>query len=117
SLFSKPRDKSVEASNRKQSDQLHYKSRADGPWELDGTTLSVDIREVERIPVLVGYSTYRVVGGQLIQSITLAQGNTVSPFPGKPTREEQKWRSNSINTGKTSSRGPLSLEQKRDLVR
>lgn len=43
---------------------------ANGPWRLDGTILSVDIREAERIPVFVGYSTYRVVDGQLIQSIT-----------------------------------------------
>lgn len=91
---------------------------ANGPWRLDGTILSVDIREAERIPVFVGYSTYRVVDGQLIQSITLVQGNTRLPFAEKVTKERgHRTRKTCKADPATIIRGPLSLKEKRDIVR
>lgn len=97
-------------------------SCANGPWRLDGTILSVDIREAERIPVFVGYSTYRVVDGQLIQSITLVQGNTELPYAENPmckvTQERGYGTKKTCKADPTTNnRAPLSLKQKRDLVR
>lgn len=97
-----------------------HTSCADGPWRLDRTILSVDIREAERIPVFVGYSTYRVVDGQLIQSVTLVQGNTGLPYTEKPMCKVTQERGH--GTRKTCKadpviRGPLSLKEKRDIVR
>ena len=55
----------VEAGN------IYCSPRDYGPWRLNGTTLSIDIRNIERIPVIAGFSTYRVVDGHLFQTLTL----------------------------------------------
>ncbi|RJE18045.1 hypothetical protein PHISCL_09619 [Aspergillus sclerotialis] len=71
--------------------------------------------------MFVGYSTYRVVDGQLIQSVTLVQGNTGLLYTEKPmckvTQERGYGTRKTCEADPTISRGPLSLEQKQDLVR
>ncbi|KAL2859799.1 uncharacterized protein BJX67DRAFT_33571 [Aspergillus lucknowensis] len=85
-----------------------HPSLTSGPWRLDGTTLSIDLRDAERVPIFIGYSSLRVCNGQLTQSLTFFQGPADSPpvnkSAGKPSPT-------------VSARGPLSLEQKQRLVK
>ncbi|THC90351.1 hypothetical protein EYZ11_010175 [Aspergillus tanneri] len=101
---------------------------AGGPWCLEGTTLSADIREVERTPVFVGYSTFRVLDGQLFQSITLAQGHVRLPSarkPSNPPRKAKKRQGGDTKRARkacqalpaATNHGSLSHEQKQGLVR
>ncbi|KAK6810765.1 hypothetical protein RU639_013519 [Aspergillus parasiticus] len=110
-----------------QTECSYHHSLAPGPWRLDGTILSVDIREAERTPVFMGYSTFRVISGQLFQSVTLIQGNVRQP----PTRKSRnptcrlkkqnisrtrRMRKTDRDLPATTSTGPLSREQKQGLV-
>ncbi|KAF7587398.1 hypothetical protein BBP40_007328 [Aspergillus hancockii] len=110
-----------------QTECSYHPSLAPGPWRLDGTILSVDIREAERTPVFMGYSTFRVINGQLFQSVTLVQGNVAQPPTRKsrnPTCRVKKQnvsrtrrvRNTCQNLPATTSSGPLSREQKQGLV-
>ncbi|KAB8216989.1 hypothetical protein BDV33DRAFT_206884 [Aspergillus novoparasiticus] len=106
----------------------YHHSLASGPWRLDGTTLSVDIREAERTPVFMGYSTFRVINGELCQSVTLVQGNVTQPPTGKSRNPTCKVEKQNVSRARrarktcralpaTTSRSPLTREQKEGLVR
>ena len=95
------------------------------PWRLNGTTLSIDIREIGNIPVTVGYSTHRVVDGHLFQTLTLDQGDIRFPSEnmrtqrkphGRGMRKARKSDDVDVSPGPPSCR-PLSREQKQYLVR
>jgi hypothetical protein len=78
-----------------------------GPWRLDGTTLSINLRDAEQVPIFVGYSSFRFYDGNLTQSLIFFQGPTnglVNNSARKPSPS-------------VPARGPLSLEQKKRLVR
>lgn len=118
----------VEEASSEQIKCSCHRPLASGPWRLDGTTLSIDIREAERIPVFVGYSTFRVLDGQLFHSMTLAQGDTKSPLAKEPRRllhEATKQRDYGTKRARqtckvqpmTNGRCILSLERRRDLMR
>ncbi|OJJ51844.1 hypothetical protein ASPSYDRAFT_96117 [Aspergillus sydowii CBS 593.65] len=94
-----------------QPDRSCHPPLTNGPWRLDGTILSIDIRDAEQIPIFVGYSGFRVRDGNLTQSLTFFQGLADGSPIEKPACMEGK-RSPSC----TSARGPLSFEQKRRLV-
>ncbi|KAL4887788.1 hypothetical protein BDV59DRAFT_189943 [Aspergillus ambiguus] len=81
------------------------------PWRLEGTVLSIDIREVQRLPIFAGTSSFRVLDGQLFQTITLSLGAVDSGLPPKkqPPRVPGQ-------RGVSATRGPLSSKQKRYLV-
>ncbi|KAL4993589.1 hypothetical protein BDV10DRAFT_22754 [Aspergillus recurvatus] len=81
-----------------------------GPWRLDGTTLSIDIRDAGHIPIFVGYSSFRVYNGKLTQSLTFLQELANGPPIKKFARGAGKSRP------PTSTRGPLSSKQKQRLV-
>ena len=98
-----------------------------GPWRLNGTTLSIDIREVGRIPMMVGYSTYQVVDSHLYQTITLNQGGISFPATsedihtarkrhGRSMRKVKKTENVPVSPGPPGRR-PLSPKQKRQLMR
>lgn len=92
------------------------------PWCLSGTTLSIDIRKAERLPIAVGYSAFRVVDGQLFQILTLSQGNVESHSAKGPMRDSAasiystKTRKRSNRAWSSAKRGPLSPIEKRKLV-
>lgn len=82
-----------------------------GPWRLDGNILSIDIREAQRIPISAGTSTFRVLDGQLFQTITMSLGAVgTTSKPANSARITRK-------TGVSAARGPLTSERKRYLVR
>jgi hypothetical protein len=91
-----------------QRDWSCHPSLTNGPWRLDGTTLSIDLRDAEQVPIFVGYSSFRVYDGQLTQSLTFLQGPTKSP----PVNEPAQTPSPTV-----PARGPLSTEQKQRLVK
>lgn len=101
---------SVEIAPLEQSDESCHPSLTNGPWRLDGTILSMDLRDAEQVPIFVGYSSFRVYDGKLTQSVTFFQG----PVGGPPVNKS------ACAAGKPSpripARGPLSLEQKQRLV-
>ncbi|KAL2802203.1 hypothetical protein BJX63DRAFT_132810 [Aspergillus granulosus] len=84
-----------------------HPSLTNGPWRLDGTTLSIDLRDAEQVPLFVGYSSLRVYDGKLTQSLTFFHG----PADGPPVNKSAVKPSPPM-----SARGPLSLEQKQRLV-
>ncbi|KAL2861019.1 uncharacterized protein BJX67DRAFT_317614 [Aspergillus lucknowensis] len=86
-----------------------HPSLANGPWRLDGTTLSIDLRDAERVPIFVGYSSFRVYDGKLTQSLTLFQGSADGPPVNRSVGNP--------SPPPIPARGPLSLEQKRRLVK
>ncbi|KAL4891340.1 hypothetical protein BDV59DRAFT_182260 [Aspergillus ambiguus] len=82
-----------------------------GPWRLEGTLLSIDLREVQRLPIFAGTSSFRVLDGQVFQTITLSLGAVDSSLPPRkksPRVPRQK--------GVSATRGPLSSKQRRHLV-
>ncbi|KAL4935260.1 hypothetical protein BDV06DRAFT_132506 [Aspergillus oleicola] len=82
-----------------------------GPWRLNGTTLSIDIRDAEQIPIFVGYSSFRVYNGNLTQSLTFFQELADSPPIKKSPHRAGRPRP------PTFVRGPLSSKEKQRLVR
>lgn len=120
--------RAVRETASKQIQSSCHPSLASGPWHLDGTTLCIDIQEAEKIPVFVGYSTFRVFEGQLFQSITLAQGSTILPLAKKPGGRSYKATKQHGHGAKrvgkthqvqstTNGRGQILHEQKQNLVR
>lgn len=105
----------------------HYSSHDCGPWQLNGTTLSIDIRKAGRIPVMVGCATYQVADGRLFLTITLDQGGISIPVISEETHITRKPHSRGMRKARKSDdaavspgpprRGPLSLEQKRHVMR
>ena len=101
---------------------------ASGLRYLDETTLSIYVQAAERTPLFVEYSTFRLLIGQLLQSITLAQGDAKSSVAEKPrhllceaTRQRDYGIQRARQTCKVQSiingRCILPLEQRRDLMR
>ncbi|KAL4934206.1 uncharacterized protein BDV17DRAFT_2873 [Aspergillus undulatus] len=101
---------SVETAPLDRSDESCHPSLTNGPWRLDGTILSIDLRDAEQVPIFVGYSSFRVYDGKLTQSVTFFQGSV----GGQPVNKS------ACAAGKPSpripARGPLPLEQKQRLV-
>ncbi|KAL5001380.1 hypothetical protein BDV10DRAFT_15047 [Aspergillus recurvatus] len=91
-------------------DQPDRSCHLPGPWRLNGTTLSIDIRDAEQIPIFIGYSSFRVYNGNLTQSLTFFQGLASIPPIKKFAHGVQKPRP------PTSVHGPLSSKQKQRLV-
>ncbi|KAL2803111.1 hypothetical protein BJX63DRAFT_437269 [Aspergillus granulosus] len=99
---------SVAITSPDRRDWSYHPSLINGPWRLDGTTLSIDLRDAEQVPIFVGYSSFRVYEGKLTQSLTFFQGPTNGPLVNKPARTPSP---------PVPARGPLSLEQKQRLVK
>ena len=107
--------------------KTHCSSHNYGPWRLNGTTLSIDIRDIGRIPVMAGFSTYRVVDGHLFQTLTLGQGpigfpvireetNSAGKRHGRGMRKARKCDNVAASPDPPRCR-PLSLKEKRRLSR
>ncbi|BDD61469.1 hypothetical protein MAP00_006513 [Monascus purpureus] len=100
----------------------HSSSHEYGPWRLNGTTLSIDIRKAGCIPVTVGYSTYQVVDGRLFQTITLDQGDISIPVIIEGVKPHGRRMTKAIKSDDVAASPsaphcrPLSLKQKRRLV-
>ncbi|KAL5332611.1 hypothetical protein BJX70DRAFT_392852 [Aspergillus crustosus] len=101
---------SVETAPLDRSDESCHPSLSNGPWRLDGTILSIDLRDAEQVPIFVGYSSFRVYNGNLTQSVTFFQGPVGGPPVNKSARAAGK------PSPRIPARGPLSLEQKQRLV-
>ncbi|KAL4862070.1 hypothetical protein BDV12DRAFT_190677 [Aspergillus spectabilis] len=91
-----------------QGDWSCHPSLTNGRWRLDGTTLSIDLRDAEQVPIFVGYSSLRVYDGKLTQSLTFFHG----PADGPPVNKSAVKPNPPM-----PARGPLSLEQKQRLVK
>ncbi|CRL29309.1 unnamed protein product [Penicillium camemberti] len=83
-------------------------SSTSGPWPLAGTTLSIDLRDAEQVPIFVGYSSLRVYDGKLTQSLRLFHGPADHPPVSKSAVKPYP---------PMSAVGPLCLEQKQRLVK
>ncbi|KAI9923504.1 hypothetical protein MW887_008616 [Aspergillus wentii] len=93
----------------------HHLPTTGGPWHLDGTILSIDLRHAE-FPTRFGKSTFRVFDGQVIQLLTLVHGpvkvSPPKPIPGAKTSTKKRKLARPAATA-----GPLSSEHKQCLLR
>lgn len=80
-------------------------SSTSGPWRLAGTTLSIDLRDAEQVPIFVGL---RVYDGKVTQFLTFFHGHADHP----PVNKSAVKPNPPMPAG-----GPLCLEQKQRLVK
>ncbi|KAL4947094.1 hypothetical protein BDW69DRAFT_126120 [Aspergillus filifer] len=104
----RPSDKNTSVID--QPDKCCNPPLTNGPWRFDGKTLSIDIRDAEQIPTLIGYSTFRIFDGMLTQSLTFFQELARDQQIKKPANRAGKLEPS------TSARRPLSSEEKQRLV-
>ncbi|KAL5041457.1 hypothetical protein BDW71DRAFT_201372 [Aspergillus fruticulosus] len=104
----RPSDKNTSVID--QPDKTCNPPLTNGPWRFDGKTLSIDIRDAEQIPTLIGYSTFRIFDGMLTQSLTFFQELAMDERIKKSANRAGKFEPS------TSARRPLSSEEKQRLV-
>ncbi|KAE8386904.1 hypothetical protein BDV23DRAFT_133057 [Aspergillus alliaceus] len=94
----------------------HHLPATGGPWRLNGTILSIDLRHAD-FPTRFGKSTFRVYDGQVIQFLTLVHGPIkVSPPPKLIPGAKTSTKNRKLNRPAATA-GPLSSEQKKRLLR
>ncbi|KAB8227254.1 uncharacterized protein BDW43DRAFT_294602, partial [Aspergillus alliaceus] len=93
----------------------HHLPTTEGPWHLNGTILSIDLRHAD-FPTRFGKSTFRVFGGQVIQLLTLVHGPIKASPPKTVPGAKISTKKRKLNRPVPSA-GPLSSEQKQCLLR
>lgn len=93
----------------------HHLPATGGPWHLNGTILSIDLRHAD-FPTRFGKSAFRVFDGQVIQLLTLVHGpvnvSPPKPIPGAKSSAKKR----KLNRPAATA-GPLSSQQKQCLLR
>jgi hypothetical protein len=80
---------SIASTSPNRRDWSCHPSLTNGPWRLDGTTLSIDLRDAEQVPIFIGYSSFRVHDGKLTQSLTFLQGPANGPPVNNSVRKAE----------------------------
>ncbi|KAA8652084.1 uncharacterized protein ATNIH1004_000988 [Aspergillus tanneri] len=93
----------------------HHPPTTNGPWHLNGTVLSIDLRYAE-VPTRFGKSTFHVFDGQVIQILTLVHGPIKAPPPQKPISSAKTSTKKRKLNRPAAAAGRLSPKQKQCLV-